>query len=104
MSSKFAKYFRLIESFMVVVIPYSILFHFFWEWYSSPEGPHKDLEGESLLLDFCIISAAPIIFAGAFFRINKASLIVIILTAIISIPFNALMSIIYAQIVWQLSN
>jgi hypothetical protein len=104
MSSKFAKYFRLIGSFMVFVIPYSILFHFFWEWYSSPHGPYKNLEGESLLLDFCIISAAPIIFIAAIFRRNKACLIIMFFIAIISIPLNLLMSAIYAQIIWKISN
>lgn len=104
MSSEFFKYFRLPVLFMVLAFAYSLIFHFFWEWYSSSDGPFKNLEGESLILDFCIISAAPIIFAAAFFRRSKKSLITIFFTAIISIPFNLLMSVIYAQIVWQISK
>ena len=104
MSSKFVKYLQLTGFFIVAALVYSLLFHFFWEWYSSPEGPYKNLEGESLLPDFCIISAAPIILVAAFFKRNKTFLIVMFITAIISIPLNFLMSVIFAQIVWQISN
>lgn len=81
-----------------------VLCFIFWEWYSSHDTVFEDLDGESLFTDFCIISAAPVIFIAPFFRRSNKSLIVILFAAAFSVPFNLLMSVIYSQLIWKFSN